>query len=221
MTRLLKRPCAIVAALAILLVTASDAKADILVFNNFGSGDSYQNAAGWLVGNDFSGNNIAVGETFTAGTTGTLSQIKLALEFVAGANAGTVTLRSDSGGAPGAVLESWSVSSLPVDDGAHHTPITLTDSLSLSLAAGTSYWVVASTSTNSTLTWQWSNTATGNLATSFDGGATFSTGVDTQSAFAVSELQSNTATTPEPSTLALLTIGTAALAGNRLRRRQR
>jgi hypothetical protein len=211
--------------LTVLLAAANDARADFTVYSNFSPGQSYNTTSGWLVGNDFGGDNIAVGDTFTASQTGTLSQITVALEyFSSGPNAATVSLRSDAGGTPGGVLESWSLTNLPTDDGNFHTPTTVTDSTNAALTAGASYWVVVSTSASSAMSWQWNNTGgggvTGNHATSYDGGATWFASADTQGAFSVTE-NVPTNVVPGPSTLSLLIVGLGALAGPRLLRRRR
>jgi hypothetical protein len=211
------RRCALGACLSVLLAVATSARADIIVYNNFGAGDSYQTSVGWTVGNDFSGDNIAIGETFTPSTTGTLSRIVVALNYAFGTNAATISLQADAGGVPGAVLESFSVSNLPPLDGNYQTPTTVTDATNAALVAGTPYWVVASTTTDSSLGWMLSDSATGSHATSFDGGATWSATTDSQAAFRVTENVPQSV--PEPSTFALLGIGMAA--GGWLRRRTR
>jgi hypothetical protein len=201
----------------------ASARADVIVYNNFGAGNGgndYQTAVGWTVGNDFSGDNVAIGEKFTPSTTGTLSQIILALEYVAGPNAGTVSLRADNAGVPGATLESFSVSSLPPSDSNFHTPLDLVSVTQPALSAGTPYWIVASTTIASSLSWMFNNTsATASHATSFDGGTTWVANNDTQGAFRVTENLRVTTGVPEPSTLALLSIGLGAFASKRLRRR--
>src|SRR5437016_12779518 len=100
MNRRFVRPCLWLTVLTLMSALPASARADVVVYNNFGAangGNDYQTSVGWTVGNDFSGNNVAIGETFTPANTGTLSQIILALEYVAGPNAGTVSLRADSG----------------------------------------------------------------------------------------------------------------------------
>jgi hypothetical protein len=215
-------------ALALLLGAGTGARAGF-VYNNFGpanGGLDYNTSIGWTVGNDFSGDNVAVGETFTASSSGTLSQITLALQYVAGTNAATVSLTSDAGGQPGSVLESWSVSGLPPEDGNFHTPVTVTDATSQALVAGTSYWVVVTTTADASLSWMFSNTGGGgnpvqaNHATSFDGGSTWSTATDSQAAFSVSTADVVVAA-PEPSAIVLLGIGLSGFAVKGLRRRQR
>lgn len=217
----LTRLCPFTAFLLLLMAAANPARADFTVYSNFGPGNGgqdYNTGTGWTVGNDFSGDDYAVGDSFTA-QAGTLSTITLALEFSAGPNAATVSLCSDAGGVPDGVLESWTVSNLPPLDGSFHTPLTVTDSTNTVLQAGTTYWVVVSTSATSSLAWNWNNTgAVVNHAEAPDG-ATWFASPDTQGAFSVTESGGQNPTAPEPSTLTLLTLGVGALAGYGLRRR--
>jgi hypothetical protein len=220
MSRYITKSYLIAAVSILLLAAANGVRADVIAYSSFGpgnGGNDYNTGLGWTVGNDFSGDNIAVGESFTPSQTGTLSKIVVALQFVAGTNAGTISLRADAGGVPGAVLESFNVGSLPTDDGAFHTPTTVNDALNVPLVAGTTYWVVASASATDSLAWMFSDSATGNHATSFDGGATWFANPDSQGAFRVTE---NLPTVPEPSSLTVLSIGLVMLAGKRLRLRR-
>jgi hypothetical protein len=225
MTGLLKRPYVMVAAVALLLAAANAARADFLVYSNFGAGNggnAFNQGTGWTIGNDFSGDNFAVGDTFTANQTGTLAQITVALEYISGPNSATISLMTDAGGVPGAVLESWAVSSLPNFDGNFHTPTSVNDVTNQQLTNGTTYWVVISTaSASSQLAWNWNSTgAHANHGESPDGGATWSSGDDTQGAFRVTE-QDQTSSTPAPGAFALVITGLGTLAGYRLRRRRK
>lgn len=221
MERRVIRLCAMGAALALCLASTSGARSDFVVYNNFGASDAYNTNVSWTVGNPGTGQNFVPGDSFTPTQSGTLSKIVIALEWISGPNTGTVSLEADAGGLPsGTVLESFSVSSLPPFDGSFHTPLTLTDTINAPLVAGTTYWIVASTTAGSLLGWNENSTsATGSHAESSDGGSTWSTSTNTQGAFRVTENLTQTAV-PEPSSLALLGIGLGVLAGHRLRRRQ-
>jgi len=210
--------------LTVMLGMPDGALADPVVYSNFGAangGNDYQTGLSWTVGNDLVGNS-AIGEVFTVAQTGTLATIAIALQFVSGTNAATISLRADAGGVPGAVLESFSVSNLPVDDGAFHVPTTVTDSVNAVLVSGSDYWIVASTSASNLLSWKFSDDVAGNQASSEDGGSTWGfVDIETQGAFRVTENVLRVSSVPEPSTLALLNVGAGIRAGNWLRRRWR
>ena len=85
-----------------------------------------------------SGTNY-IAAPFTLPATQSLSNISLALAYVSGSNGVTVSLTNNSSGVPGTVIESWSVSNLPVT-----TPEPLTtvvSKLNPTLQAGQTYWV--------------------------------------------------------------------------------
>jgi hypothetical protein len=50
---------------------------------------------------------------FTPSGTYTLTQIDVAISLFSGTNSASLTVNSDSGGVPGGVLATWSLSSLP------------------------------------------------------------------------------------------------------------
>src|SRR5262249_4736271 len=160
------------------LALSGTGRADDVVYNNFGAGNGgldYNTGSYHTLGNAPNpAENWVAGEKFTPSQTGSLSQITIALLYLGGTNAGTVSLRADNAGLPGAVLESFSVTSLPSGDGHFHAPLTVTDTLNQPLVAGTPYWVVASTTTSSHLAWNLNNTGATSDAISSDGGTTWS-----------------------------------------------
>ena len=86
---------------------------------------------------------------FTPSVSAILTQIDVSLTWTSGTNSGPVlTLKSDSGGLPGPVLMSWNLSgglASFVANGACCSAIeSVTPSSTLSLFAGTQYWLVAS-----------------------------------------------------------------------------
>src|SRR5690349_5796048 len=94
-------------------VTVLPASADTF-FSNFGPGNSYN----CCVGGTISGPTSAPGwiiqaNQFTAGFSGSVSQIDVAMGYVTGAlNGATISLWSDNGGIPGSQLGSWNITNL-------------------------------------------------------------------------------------------------------------
>jgi hypothetical protein len=208
--------------LTLFLVGAtSNTDAAITVFDSFGpgnGGNDFDPSSADTVGNNLGGETLLDGHTFTPATTGTLAQITIAFEFFQGVNAGTVSLRADAAGAPGAVLESWSVSNLPPFNTVFHTPLTLNDATNVSLTAGTPYWVVVSTTSASTLDWNLTKPITlGIRATSINDGASWRVHSDFQGAFRVTENES-ASVVPEPASItlwSLIALGSAVSAWRR------
>jgi hypothetical protein len=114
----MRRVLAPLAALAAALSLAVPARAGV-VYSNFGTGQTAysQGYYGFNGGGDGSGNlspgdyGFAVAESFTPTGNYRFSSVELALAYLFGTNAFTVSLMSDAGGHPGTVLESFSVSS--------------------------------------------------------------------------------------------------------------
>ncbi len=204
------------AALALIFATqAREARADV-IFSNFGPGQTYQGAKWWDVG-AVGGTSQVVAFSFTPTATETLTGADLAVASLAGgATALNVFIESDSGGAPGALLDALTQSgSIPVYP---TTAVVNYDCVVTcsTLNAGTTYWIVAQQddplnltgwlySFNDTGTWfynelnsetgPWTAATTGNNFSAFDITGTTSVGVVT------------TGATPEPASLALLGSG--------------
>jgi hypothetical protein len=81
-----------------------------------------------------------VAAPFRPGLTSGLQSISLALGSGGGTNGVIVSLALDSGGVPGNILESWTVTNLPI--GPQPAITTLNDRLNLTLVAPQAYWVV-------------------------------------------------------------------------------
>lgn len=212
-----------VAAVLALFLPGTGVVRATIVYDNFAAGNGYNTTTGWPVGNDFVGGVETQAETFTPGTSGTLTRITIAMDFIGGAtNQASVALETSSGGQPsGVVLESWTPSGFG-PQGVNNPPTILNDVLNVSLTAGTQYWIVASaTDPTSSLSWQWNSIGViASHGTSFDGGATWQIGPATQGAFRV-EVGGQGPTVPEPSALTLLCLGGVVLAGfSRLRMRR-
>jgi hypothetical protein len=110
-------------------------------------------------GGTISGPNSQIGATywdaipFTPSTNVTASKLQASVGFVSGANSVALSLNSDNGGLPGTVLATADASNL----GTFGTCCTLASvgggSGGIALTAGTQYWVVVYTDTNSQTSW--------------------------------------------------------------------
>jgi hypothetical protein len=181
------------------------------IYNNFNSGNGYDTGTGWTVSGATSdvATVFSTGMAFTPSGTFTLTQIDVALNFFSGTNSGTLTLNSDSGGAPGGVLETWSLSSLPAF-GACCTVETVTPVGSIVLNSGTQYWIVASATASDTHD-AWMFNTTGAL------GFKWQTGAGTASGSTLGAFDVLGDPVPEPSSV-LLTAGGLAWLWRRRRR---
>ena len=98
------------------------------------------------------GDYLLYGVPFTPSTSADLTMIEAPLGVVSGQNQIQAFLMSDSGGAPGSIIESFVVSGLPVAPGPF--PLTtINSSLDPLLVAGQEYWFVATGGPNTFATW--------------------------------------------------------------------
>ncbi|MGO9257546.1 MAG: hypothetical protein ACLQU1_14720 [Bryobacteraceae bacterium] len=103
---------------------------------------NYQCITGTLSSGSVCENNPSheVAAPFRATLTNGLQSITLALGAGGGTNGVIVSLALDSGGTPGNILESWTVTNLP--GGAQPALTTVNDRLNLVLTAAQPYWVI-------------------------------------------------------------------------------
>jgi hypothetical protein len=205
------------AGLALVLAVgwAGDAAADVIVFNNFGAGNSYNTNTGWTAGLNQSGGQPgfvpSMGFIVGGGLNVALSEIDFAAGLVTGANSIDLALRTDAAGVPGATLESFHFGSLG-PFGTNNPPLVATSVLHPLLMAGTQYWLTMSTPT--TTTWAaWNLNSIGDTGPVYtlDNGSFFSAGTNTRGAFRV---QGVAAAVPESSPLVLAGVaGTLVLLG--------
>jgi hypothetical protein len=79
---------------------------------------------------------------FTPSETAALTDIGVALSYISGQNSATIQLLSDSGGLPGSLMESWTVTNLPAFQMGATVPATfVTSNSDPILDAGQQYWV--------------------------------------------------------------------------------
>jgi hypothetical protein len=143
-------------AVGIVFLAGGQAGATVL-FNTFGPGDSYTTYAGWVLGVGFPwpGNNITQGDqfSFTGLQAYNLATIELAAGLVTGTNQLNVSLMSDAGGQPGAVMESFSFTDQMDGFGGSYPPLLGTSVLHPLLTPGTDYWLIASAPDDTCAAW--------------------------------------------------------------------
>lgn len=145
-------------AVTTLLVVGGQAGAAVL-FNTFGSGNSYNINSGSPVGLVPGFGNVAEGNqfSFTSLPACYLDTIELAAALGTGANQLTVSLTTDASGQPGSILESFSfIDQMGGLD--NNNPLLVgTSILRPLLAPDTDYWLVASASDDTSASWNTSS----------------------------------------------------------------
>jgi hypothetical protein len=138
-----------------------------------------------------------------------LTQIDIADGFISGDNSMTLNLYADNGGAPGTLLESWTVNNLP-DFGTCCTVSTVLDSSGVVLLNGDTYWLAPATDDSTWEAWNWNSIGvTGLGAISTDDGATWMPGqYEPNAAF---DVLGKSTTAPEPSAALLTGMGLVGL----------
>jgi|SRR5215469_5222714 len=115
-------------------------RADVVLFSDYGSGNTYNTGFGWTIG----GGGSSLSEpaaAFTPSLTAGLTQINISLAYISGTNQVDVNLKVDAGGAPAVnPLESWVVTGLPPFSAPGQVE-TLTSSSPIKLHKGTTYWL--------------------------------------------------------------------------------
>lgn len=138
-----KSLCTILIGVGLVLFIASEARADTVVFSNFGPGMTFNQLQGFAVsgsGGPPPGGSIAA-QAFTPSATFTFSSAQLAMNLVTGPNHFQVLLMTSSGGLPGNIIETITLTNavpmfppqIVVANSALHPVLT----------AETQYWLVA------------------------------------------------------------------------------
>jgi hypothetical protein len=199
---------------------AIPARADAVIFSNLGPGNSYNGGAGRSLGDPGDGDYVTLGNAFTVGATSmNLSAIDVAAGLLRGTNQLTIDLDADSGGSPGAVIESFTIkNAMPVfTTVSMDNLVTATSVLHPLLTAGTQYWVVLSVPDDGSTWAAWNLNSTGDtgpVVISHDG-VMGDPQTITRGAMEILGQSS----VPEPSTLVMLgTSGVVLLAFGRGRR---
>ena len=174
-----------------------------VAYDDFGPSDAFLPQTIWVVSGATSayGSPVTEAMQFTSAASGSLSTIKIAQGFISGTNSFTVSLLADNANAPGATLESFSLTNAhQLPDNNVYAPEVLTSLSNPTLAAGTNYWVqVVPSDINSNTYGGWNQNSTGVTGLFSYNGTQYPN--FTLGAFAVN------VTVPEPATLSLLALG--------------
>ena len=203
------------ATFVLLALGSAQARAGVVLFDNFGPGDSSQTNVGYTISTatSLTGVDVTSGMSFTPSVTAPLGSIFAAIGLISGTNQVTLDLMSDSGGSPGTILESFNASNQMGPFGSSNPPIMVTSTLHPVLQMGQQYWLVAFAHDSTWAAWNDNNTGdSGPVTQSNDNGLTYNVFSGARGAFEV------TSAVPEPSSLVLCGLGTLGLLGLGLRR---
>ncbi|HJP93007.1 MAG TPA: PEP-CTERM sorting domain-containing protein [Pyrinomonadaceae bacterium] len=211
-----KSLCTILIGAWLLLFIASEARADTVVFSNFGPGMTFNELQGFAI----TGSNLLGGAipalAFTPSGTFTFSSAQLAMNLVTGPNDFQVLLMTSSGGLPGNIIET-----ITLTDAVPMFPpqiVVANSALHPVLTAGTQYWLVAFAPEPSTFgIW---NLSLNDFSTPQARGFVSPTGPwIVPNTLIKPAFQINGEPVPEPSTMLLLGTGLATL-GTAVRKRR-
>ncbi len=177
-------------------------------FSDLGTGQNvYQCCVGFTVfGSPIPGQSTEPANLFTSGLSGSVSEIQFALGYANGlSDSVTAMLMTDSGGVPGTVMGSWTVSSTELF-GFCCNLVDITGISGINLVAGQQYFLVLNPAVLTDDAWNLNSTgATGVTLDSSDGGQTWHSGfTNTLGALAV---YGKSTSVPEPGSLFLLASG--------------
>ena len=185
---------------------AATSYADV-IFSNLGAGNSYYCCGGSTVSgpSSFSNSYAAQGEGFTSPGHYNITQINIALTNASGTNGAYISLWTNVGGLPGAILGNWTVTNLPQFGTTSNTLATISDITGITLTVGGSYYRIAEPIASDTLdVWNDNVTGAGGPHVQDTGAGFVNTCCAPNGAYEVLGV------IPEPSTFAILIVGLAS-----------
>jgi len=220
------RPRSVLAAVIVLFaaLTALPARADT-VFSNFGPGMSFTAGSGWSVGTEtLVGTvvNVVQAAPFTPTGAFQFTDAQVAVELSTGSTPFSAFLETDSGGLPGVILDTLTLSSGTI--GAVPSIVTYSCVACPNLTSGTPYWLVLLESDpNAFGGWNFCSGTSNCVSTPASNGSGSATGpwVTTPTRLGTGAFEidgSSGLAVPEPGTLFLLGSSFAGLAFWRKRR---
>lgn len=206
---------------ALLSIAAMPAQATTIL-STFDAGNVYNCCSGWTVSGSTSSNpQYTAANEFVSPGDYSLEQIDLGLASLSGTNGAVVSLWTESAGAPGIQLGSWSVGGFPSFGSSSNAVTTISGISGINLASGVAYFLVIAPGADDTwVVWNQNSIGANGLDLfSQDSGATWdnSNGITTLGAFDLIGTTSDTV--PEPITLALFGAGLAGVSTLRRRRK--
>ncbi|HUI81274.1 MAG TPA: choice-of-anchor R domain-containing protein [Bryobacteraceae bacterium] len=198
------------ALLAVLAFTARFANASV-IYDTFGPDLSYNSTAGSIIGPFFPGQSSNLNQlamAFTPSQSAQLGEIYVALGLWFGSAPVPIeiSVTTDSGGLPGAAIETFQLSADLESFVAQPQPISFASIDQPLLNAGQQYWLTVTDDTSTAaLTWFWSPGGSGPVAQFDNSLPGWETDGTQQGAFEIDSV-------PEPLPAGLLAIGAAFLA---------
>ena len=211
-----KSLCTVLIGVWLVLFIASEARADTIVFSNFGPGMTFNQTQGFAItGSNLFGGFIPA-YAFTPTETFTFSSAQLPMNLVTGPNHFQVLLMTSSGGLPGTIIET-----ITLTDAVPMFPpqiVVANSALHPVLTAGTQYWLAVFAPEPTTFgIW---NHSFNDFSTPQARGFVSPTGPWVETNILIKPaFQINGEPVPEPSTMLLLGTGLASL-GTAIRKRR-